>query len=222
MQETNSLSGARLESMLVLQDGINTRINVDWRGAGNPWYRAIWTECSELMDHIGWKWWKRQEPDMAQIHLELVDILHFGLSELLQLHCSARAAATCSIGAYEEYATARPGQTDVATRLSLVETFASESLSNRSFDLRTFGKLAAAFELAELSLFEKYVGKNVLNTFRQDHGYRDGTYQKIWSGREDNEWLSEIASGIPKDASTFSEELYRQLSSKYREVSVGR
>jgi hypothetical protein len=222
MQETISLSVGRLESMLVLQDGVNAKINVDWREAGNPWYRAIWTECSELMDHIGWKWWKRQEPDMAQIHLELVDILHFGLSELLQLHGSARAAATCSIVAYEEYAAARPSQCDVATRLSLVEKFASDSLSNRSFDLRTFGKLATAFELAELSLFEKYVGKNVLNTFRQDHGYRDGTYQKIWSGREDNEWLSEIVSEIPKDGSTFSEELYRQLSSKYREVSVGR
>lgn len=222
MHEKSSLSGARLESMLVLQDEVNTKINVDWRGAGNPWYRAIWTECSELMEHIGWKWWKRQVPDVAQIHLELVDIMHFGLSELLQLHGSARAAATYSVGAYEEYAVARPVVTDVATRLSLVEAFASESLSNRSFDLCAFGKLAVAFELTELSLFEKYVGKNVLNAFRQDHGYRDGTYQKIWSGREDNEWLSEIASRIPKDASTFSDELYRQLSSKYREVSVGR
>ncbi len=127
-----------------------------------------------------------------------------------------------SMAAYEEYAGARPATTDVVTRLSLVEVFASETLDKRSFDLRTFGRLAAAFELGELSLFEKYVGKNVLNTFRQDHGYRDGTYQKIWGGREDNEWLSEIASGIPKDASTFSEELYRQLAGKYKEVSVGR
>ncbi|WP_438392093.1 dUTP diphosphatase [Caballeronia sp. DA-9] len=217
-----SLSKGRLESMLALQDGINSRINGDWRRAGNPWYRAIWTECSELMDHIGWKWWKCQEPDMAQVHLELVDILHFGLSELLQLQGSALSAATCSIAAYEAYANSHPIATDVATRLSLVEAFASETLSSRSFDLRTFGKLAVAFELGELSLFEKYAGKNVLNTFRQDHGYRDGTYQKIWSGREDNEWLSEIASEIPKDASTFSEELYRRLAGKYLEVSVGR
>ncbi|MEY1594092.1 dUTP diphosphatase [Burkholderia sp. Bmkn7] len=208
--------------MLALQNGINNRINADWRAAGNPWYRAIWTECAELMDHVGWKWWKRQEPDMAQVHLELVDILHFGLSELLQLHGSVIAAASNSITAYEDYARVRPVAAEVATRLSLVETFASETLNSRSFDLRAFGQLAAAFELGEVSLFEKYVGKNILNTFRQDHGYRDGTYQKIWSGREDNEWLAEIASGIPKDASTFSEELYRQLSSKYEEVSVGR
>ena len=217
-----SLFKGRLESMLALQDGINSRIHGDWRGAGNPWYRAIWTECSELMDHIGWKWWKRQEPDTAQVHLELVDILHFGLSELLQLHGSALAAASCSIAAYEDYAGTHPIATDVATRLSLVEAFASKTLNSRSFDLGAFGKLAVAFELEELSLFEKYAGKNVLNTFRQDHGYRDGTYQKIWGGREDNEWLSEIASGISKDASTFSEELYRQLADKYQEVSVGR
>lgn len=159
---------------------------------------------------------------MPQVHLELVDILHFGLSELLQLHGSAVAATTYAIAAYEEYAATTPIVTDVATRLSLIEAFAAETLSNRSFDLHTFANLAVAFELGEASLFEKYVGKNVLNTFRQDHGYKDGTYQKIWGGREDNEWLSEIASSIPKCASTFSVELYRQLTEKYQEVSVGR
>lgn len=82
--------GNRLQSMLELQDSINSKIRPDWRDANNPWFRAIWTECAELVDHIGWKWWKHQSPDLSQVHLELVDIFHFGLSELLQQHGVAR------------------------------------------------------------------------------------------------------------------------------------
>lgn len=37
------------------------------------------------------------------------------------------------------------------------------------------------------------MGKNVLNRFRQANGYRtaikEGTYRKLWGGREDNEHL---------------------------------
>ena len=32
--------------MLEMQDAMNSRVNPDWRQAGNAWYRAIWTECA--------------------------------------------------------------------------------------------------------------------------------------------------------------------------------
>jgi hypothetical protein len=35
-----------------------------------------------------------------------------------------------------------------------------------------------------------YIGKNALNIFRQNNGYKDGTYVKIWSDKEDNEYLT--------------------------------
>ena len=63
-----------MKEMLELQDSINSLINNEWRNAHNPWYRAIWTECAELMDHIGWKWWKKQEIDIEQAQIELIDI----------------------------------------------------------------------------------------------------------------------------------------------------
>ena len=34
-------------------------------------------ECSELLDHYGWKWWKHQATDLDQVKLEIVDIWHF-------------------------------------------------------------------------------------------------------------------------------------------------
>ena len=43
-------------TMLRLQESINLKINAAWVKADNPWHRAIWTECAEMMDHVGWKW----------------------------------------------------------------------------------------------------------------------------------------------------------------------
>ena len=36
-----------------------------------------------MLDHYGWKWWKHQSPDLDQVRLELVDIMHFAMSDYL-------------------------------------------------------------------------------------------------------------------------------------------
>ncbi|MEE6534390.1 dUTP diphosphatase, partial [Campylobacter coli] len=41
-------------------------------------------------------------------------------------------------------------------------------------------------------LYKTYIGKNILNIFRQNNGYKQGTYKKDWNGKEDNEVLAEI------------------------------
>lgn len=213
----------RLQSMLELQDGINSKIRPDWRDANNAWFRAIWTECAELLDHVGWKWWKHQSPDIPQVHLELVDIFHFGLSELLQQHGTAQEAASHLFEGYVAYER-RGGASvyDSAACIALVEAFATAVLTTRRFDLAKFCELASAVGLEEQTLYEMYVGKNVLNGFRQDHGYKAGAYIKTWDGREDNVWLVEFAAGLDKHPGTFASELYSRLSKKYEEVARGR
>ena len=49
-----------------------------------------------------------------------------------------------------------------------------------------FFKLAAMGGLNLDTLYRLYVGKNILNQFRQDHGYKEGSYIKVWNGEEDN------------------------------------
>ena len=68
------------------------------------------------------------------------------------------------------------------------------------------------------SLYSAYVGKNVLNFFRQDNGYKDGSYVKNWAGKEDNEHLVELVAALDKDAADFSDQVYRALSSRYGEL----
>jgi uncharacterized protein YceK len=67
-------------------------------------------------------------------------------------------------------------------------------------------------------LFRMYVGKNVLNHFRQDHGYKSGDYRKTWSGREDNEHLVELLAEVDVPADEVPDTLYRALESRYRDA----
>ena len=68
-------------TMLEMQDAMNRKVDEDWLDKNREWYRAVWIECAELMDHYGgWKWWKASSPDIEQVVLEIVDIWHFGLS----------------------------------------------------------------------------------------------------------------------------------------------
>ena len=65
-----------LSIMLDLQDKMNKKVHDDWHLQGFAWFRAIWIECGELVDHYGYKGWKKQTPDMPQGLLEVVDIWH--------------------------------------------------------------------------------------------------------------------------------------------------
>ena len=63
------------------------------------------------------------------------------------------------------------------------------------------------------NVWSLYVIKNTLNGFRKDHGYEDGTYVKIWNGKEDNIIAMEIMSENPNYSVT---ELYEALAVSYK------
>jgi len=71
---TMTISEIQLSTMLELQDGMNSKVNPAWVAANNNWHRAIQVEGVEAIEHHGWKWWKKQECDLAQLKMELVDI----------------------------------------------------------------------------------------------------------------------------------------------------
>jgi hypothetical protein len=62
------------------------------------------------------------------------------------------------------------------------------------------------------SLYKLYVGKNILNQFRQDHGYKEGTYIKIWNGEEDNVTMQGI---LERSGDITPEALYVALEEAY-------
>ena len=195
--------------MMQLQDEMNKKVNPDWISRGNEWYRAIWIECAELMDHHGWKWWKHQEPDIEQIKLELIDIWHFGLSIILLEQ--SEDDDTTSTQVAEQIAA--PMQFE--SLLSGVEVFAENTLATKSFSVAMFAGLMQLIELSLDDLYKTYVGKHVLNMFRQDHGYKTGSYLKQWDGREDNEHLVEAVGAMDSNNPQFKDRLYAELKQRY-------
>ncbi len=202
----------QIQIMLELQDSMNTKVTANWREQGYEWYRAIWVECAELMDHYGWKWWKKQTPDTEQVALELIDIWHFGLSILLQ----SGETQDAIVARVQNELSITTEQADF--RLDL-EAFAGATLADRQFHIDLFGRLMAGVDMSFDQLYRGYVGKNVLNFFRQDNGYKDGSYRKHWhDGREDNEHLVDVLQSLDAGKLSFKDELYEALKARYDHI----
>ncbi len=201
-----------LETMARMQDEHNCQVHPEWRTQGYEYYRAIWVECAEMLDHFGWKWWKKQNPDVAQVKLELVDIWHFALSEMLR-------AGTLRDDVGAALAAAEPGTGDPAAFRAAIEALAASSLETRSFELAPFIDAMRELPMPYLELFDMYIGKNVLNRLRQNHGYQSGEYVKVWNGQEDNEHLVELLDTVDADPAALPEVLYAALEDRYRALT---
>lgn len=197
----------KIKEMLDLQNKINEKVHPHWREQNFEWYRAIWVECAELLDHYGWKWWKKQSPNQAQIELELVDIWHFGLSILLSNYDIEKSISLISEGMIDQRGSGKFREN--------LEDFTSNTLQTQSFDLKRFNQVMNDVGLTFEKLYVGYISKNVLNSFRQDKGYQAGTYIKDWGGIEDNEYLIRLASKMDPKSENFSSELYTLMEKEY-------
>jgi len=203
-----------LVNMLTLQDRMNTRVHENWIEQHFEWYRAAWIECGELIDHYGFKWWKKQTPDMEQVRLEVIDIWHFGLSALFAEGKEIEQIAAEIAAELEQHV---PSGLDVR---EATEALALHCLQTKGFSPTLFWDLMLASGLDFAGLYRSYVGKNVLNFFRQDHGYQEGTYVKNWGDKEDNEHLVELLASLDVDDAQFSDHVYWALEKRYRETAL--
>jgi dimeric dUTPase (all-alpha-NTP-PPase superfamily) len=199
-------------TMLEMQYRMNTRVHPDWVNQGFAWYRAIWIECGELIEHYGYKWWKKQHPDLVQVQLEVIDIWHFGLSALFGSGASIEQIADQVVSELQRHEPSGAGIREATEALAL------HALQTHGFSVDRFWDLMLAADLEFSDLYTSYVGKNVLNFFRQDHGYQEGTYLKVWAGREDNEHLAELLDALDSAADDFAEQVYQALDLRYREL----
>ena len=205
----DSQAAGMLRTMAEMQDAHNCHVHPEWRTQGYDYYRAIWVECAELLDHFGWKWWKQQQADADQVKLEIVDIWHFALSDLIRA-----GTLTDELAAPLVFEPRSDEGDPIRFRLA-VEALAEVTLVERAFRIEPFIAVMRALPMGYQELFSMYVGKNVLNNFRQDHGYKTGEYQKLWSGREDNEHLVEVLAGLSCDPEDVPEVVYASLKQRY-------
>ncbi|CAI8188932.1 MAG: Uncharacterised protein [Glaciecola sp. HTCC2999] len=214
------LHAQQLATMLDLQQKMNAKVNPDWINAGYGFMRAAMVESVEAIEHHGWKWWKAQEKDLPQLQMECVDVWHFALSHIL---IEYQGDVTASAKSIAQQLTASVNEltfdgTDYEftqqTLLDNLELMTGLAAAKR-FNVSLFMTIIEQCEMSTDTLFEQYVGKNILNFFRQDHGYKTGTYIKEWNGREDNEHLVEVLAELDSTLDNYADAVYEQLSLRY-------
>lgn len=216
-------NSAQVQTMLDLQHKLNTIVDAEWIVKKFPYLRAAFVESAEALDHYGWKWWKQQTPNIPQVQIEISDILHFYLSDILlsangdittaqaiMLKECQKPTKTVIVG-QNSYKLA---ETDTPTLFELLA--ATSILRQRSLPI--FQELMQRNDLDWSSLYAAYISKNILNIFRQNNGYKEGTYVKTWDGLEDNEHLHEIMSKLDSSAKNFSQLIFNALTEKYSKI----
>jgi dimeric dUTPase (all-alpha-NTP-PPase superfamily) len=210
-----------MNTMLSLQSAMNSKVDPNWVTAAYPYLRAVVVEAAEAIEHHGWKWWKKQALDMAQLQMEVVDIWHFLLSEvLLRQHGDEVAASTQLLNDCDHHDgddilfDNRPYELKSMTLLDKFELLTALAAARR-IEIVVFASILQDCKMSWDDLFAQYVSKNVLNLFRQDHGYKQGSYQKIWHGKEDNEHLVEVMATLSADADDYHAQLYQALKLRY-------
>jgi hypothetical protein len=247
----------KLEEMILLQQNLNNDTNGKYWPLGKSsngkiinWKRCIYMETAELIDSYPWKHWKNvnAEVDNDNIKIELVDIWHFLLSEILKknniistvklfmlFHNNKfflgenfhekgqppegldlkKALSDLENNEPKEYAFSN---SDVSVYEEIIH-LCSNPVNDCKFDFimtELFFKACAQENLLFDELYKTYIGKNCLNKFRQDNGYKEGTYKKMWDGVEDNmvllDCLEELNTSLSFDS------LYSILEKKYSEI----
>ncbi len=218
--------------MLTLQNELNNDTNGPrWRegvtknGKVINWKRCITMETAELIDSFPWKHWKSidAQPNYENVKIELVDIWHFVMSYLLQHNPLDEAArmidnlkdVTSDIKITQWQNDKVDEYLDIFEELMALSLIKNDSELLQESLIEQFFKACDAVGLSFYELYRLYIGKNALNQFRQEHGYKEGSYQKIWNGKEDNEVMQHILEQKPDITFT---DLKKELLKRYEEI----
>jgi hypothetical protein len=203
-----------IKEMFKLQDSFNEYTVPGWKHANLAWHRAIWLECAEAVDSLDWKWWKHKEADMDNLKVEMVDIWHFLMSHVI-IH-----SPDVSINPENyEHLFIKKSHSDDMNIIEGIENLASHVLSKTEYEfaIYIFTDIWNAMGYTYDDLYHEYIIKNVLNKFRQDNGYKTGTYIKMWNSPEgkveDNVMAWYLATDLP--TITMFESLYDKLTYYY-------
>ena len=221
----------RILQMLELQQTLNDATNgLNWEdgitknGKKIDWRRCIYLEAAELVESYPWKHWKNIDasPDYENIKIEIVDIWHFVMSEALRLYKIERrgsiadiATAVTAMQEFDTFLQSKHGeQLDPYEEIALVEDMVKILFCEKDIDalVISFLTMSSKLNLKLPELYNLYVGKNILNKFRQEHGYKEGTYIKIWNEKEDNVVMQEV---LASKSDITPEALYDALEEAY-------
>lgn len=204
----------KILDMFQLQEELNRKINENWKEVRTyeDFARATWIECAELVDSLPWKWWKKQEADMENVQIEVVDIWHFIMSYILLRYKDAGEAVEgkeivyflkgvngdfTEIDVKGEYINHYLGETDRNKKIIFLAERVAEGFLKQNIEEGVFFfGLLVRNSISLDNLYLLYIGKNILNHIRQEKGYNSGEYKKVINGKEDNQYLFELVRKV--------------------------
>jgi len=220
--------------MLEMQQQLNDATGgIGWehgytnKGKRIDWQRCIYLEAAELVDSYPWKHWKNINgtPDYDNIKIEIVDIWHFVMSEALRDYKVNQKGAIDKLTSdiikvvnYQQFTKdVKPLDEDIYKQIAWVESFIKTLFTSEDVltIIDAFFDMAYHLQVNLDILYRLYIGKNILNKFRQDHGYKEGKYIKQWNGVEDNVVMQDT---LEKQPDVTPEQLYEALERVYAEV----
>lgn len=184
-----------------------------------------------------WNWWTKKEPgafELLNMKVEAVDALHFVASDVIA--CYGDDFQAMQIDASEIlgwvqrtlpiFHTEEEETRYVTNLIKFMLRYAGYEMSTKERSMDALANLyrlaihACGIGLSELSTM--YFAKATLNQFRQDHGYREKKYTKVWKVHstygnvEDNHmlmnWISD-QTVMPKQP-----EIYAWLEVTYQQI----
>lgn len=183
------------EQSVSLQDAANKIMaGEDWKSKKIDWVTCSLAEIGEGVGWLGYKHWKKQEPNFHQAFIEIVDSYHFMLSKALEsgvdgsalyvnaepyMDINQRLANSFNAEAEIEKKKASGKMAFKGLALDCLE--AERSSFPMNMVLADHLRAAAMIGLNAEAFFAGYIPKNCLNLFRQKNGDRDGLYPRIWT-----------------------------------------
>ena len=201
MSTSTIINMNQLLFLCALQDTLNTKTSrPQWKAEqSTPYLRAAHVELSEAMDHLGWFWWKKVTPNMDAYKMGLIDALHFMLSHYIrdafQLNTIVEKVMRTPLRNLQMHVDAYKTEYSQEDTLNYIDELISDcatksSIRRRMCVLYRLLVLMVAAGMSGDDIVAMYVAKNALNTFRKEHGYKEGTYIKMWDGEEDNVFVT--------------------------------
>lgn len=215
---SEQLTKSLIKKMFEKQDELNIHIKgEDWKSDKNlKWYRAIWTETAELIDYTNWKWWKQQDVNLKDVEMEVIDIWHFGLSDMMTYNNIDHCVHTVFLTFQNRFKNSLKIEIDDVQNLA--ESLAHWTLRNHRFNIDSFVDLCSSLNMNIEKIYKLYMGKNILNRFRQDNGYKEKNYKKEWNGQEDNFYLIKFLEKSDITDDCFDQNIYNELKRFYQSV----
>lgn len=222
----------KIIEMLELQDTLNKKtswnewrlwITNKWKTIN--WKRCIYMELAEAIDSVSWKHWKNVEGgiDYENFKVELIDIWHFLMSELLRHFTIEELVELTTKYSDSKSETKLPlvwskennvQLDDIIEPYEHLMALTLVKIDDKDYLENLIEAFFVCLDSASVSfddLYKLYIWKNVLNKFRQDHWYKEWTYIKIWKGEEDNVVMQRII-----EKTLWFKEIYEGLEDVYK------